>query len=106
MFPNYVISVIQTVCDVNEDDSSGPKHSGDDHDQLANASVNKNESTTLCLSFEISPDYPLVVPSVSVQCSHRKFTRNLALKVKDFINEEALSIIGMFVGTHKFRFIS
>ena len=97
MFPNHVISVIQRVCDVDEDDRSRPKHSDDDHDQLANVST---AAVTLCLKFEILPDYPLVVPSVSVHCSHKQFTRNLALKVKDFIREEALSLIG----THKLLF--
>lgn len=86
IFPNHVISVTQRV---NAEDK---RLNSIDHDNLA--AINKNESTLLCLSFELPPEYPLMCPSVSVHCNAQGFTRSLALKVSEYIKEEALALIG------------
>ena len=56
-----------------------------------------NLDSTLSLSFELPPEYPLVNPNVSVQCSHLGFTRNLASSISDMLNDEARTLIGMFI---------
>ena len=55
-----------------------------------------NLDSTLSLSFELPPEYPLINPNVSVQCSHLGFTRNLASSISDMLNDEARTLIGMF----------
>lgn len=90
-FPNHVISVTQRV--VSDDlDHDCCCLDNNDHD----LAVNKNESTTtVYVSFDLPPDYPLVCPShISIRCSHSGFTRNSASKISDLLKNEALALIG------------
>ena len=56
--------------------------------------------STLSLSFDLHPDYPLVNPNVSVQCSHPGFTRSLASSISELLKNEALTLIGMLFGPY------
>ena len=82
-FPNPVISVTQRVGQIRLDNY--------DHD----LAVDKNNESTLCLSFELSPEYPFEIPSnISVQCSNIAFTRSSTSNVSDLLKDEAQTLIG------------
>ena len=59
--------------------------------------------STLSLSFDLPPDYPLVNPNVSVQCSHPGFTRSLASSISELLRDEAQTLIGMLFGAYSWQ---